>query len=81
MKTIVKKISYNNWTVVWLIKKQKNMEKIVIALSSALTACLLLLRCYVTITLYRVGSSIVEKQRHWSIQQNEIQVSYEFVSW
>ena len=56
------------------------MEKIVIALSSALTACLLLLRCYVTIKLYRVGSSIVEKQRHWSIQQNEIQVSYEFVS-
>ena len=56
------------------------MEKIGIALSSALTACLLLLRCYVTIKLYRVGNSIVKKQRHWSIQQNEIQVSYDFLS-
>ena len=28
------------------MKRQKNMEKIVLALSSALTTCLLLLQCY-----------------------------------
>ena len=33
----------------------------------------------VQIKVYRVGSTIVEKQRHWLIQQNEVQVSYDFV--
>ena len=72
------------------MKKQKNMAKIVLVLSSALTTCLSLLQCYSILALklmqdrsqnklYRVGSSIVEKQRHWSIQKYEVQVSYDFV--
>ena len=65
------------------MKRQKNMENIVLALSSALTTCLLLLQCYsiLALKIMRVRSqlSIAEKQRHCSTQKNEVQLSHDFV--
>ena len=50
----------NKSCTILAMKRQKNMKKIVLALSSALTTCLLLFQCYsiLTLKIMRNGSQL-----------------------